>query len=115
MRLESKQDITRETSRVKKILVDRGWTTPKLAARFDVSRCHICNLLYGRDRPKLLQNEIARLIEMDSKSLWGLFHHSLRAADPLYKATSKLPHRHTFPRHPNHTTKRRTTTEAPRD
>jgi len=67
-------------AQVKKILEEAGWTAAKLAARFHISYPHICNILDGRERPKVLQTEIARLAGQAPETFWGDWHWSASAA-----------------------------------
>lgn len=63
-------------ARVKQIFDSRGWPGKRLAEYFGVSRSHICHILHGRARPKVLQKAMARLLEMDDERLWGEWHYS---------------------------------------
>lgn len=63
--------MTQKHGRVKSILLSRGWGLTKLARHFDFSVSHIHNTISGRERPKLLQISIARLLDMSPEELWG--------------------------------------------
>ena len=63
--------MTSINSRVKSILSRAGWTQTSLADYFGVSVKHINNIIAGRERPKVLQIAIARLLEINPDALWG--------------------------------------------
>lgn len=63
-------------SRVKSKVSAAGWTQASIADYFGVSLKHINNIIHGRERPKVLQIAIARLLEMPAEELWGEWHYS---------------------------------------
>ncbi len=79
-------------SQVKEILSEHGWTVTTLSEHFGVSRAHVSNILAGRERPKVLQIALARLVDMTPEALWGDWLYS-RPRSPQKRRTTKTRRR----------------------
>jgi transcriptional regulator with XRE-family HTH domain len=79
--------------KVKEIFEAAGWTGGRLAAYFGVSKSHISHILHGRQRPKVLQIAMARLVNLTPEDLWGEWHWS-RPQPPRRRRPARRRVRH---------------------
>lgn len=63
--------ISQESARVKRVLAQRGLTGAAIARRLGLTRGHVYNCLRGHERPRHLQEAIARMAGLTPYALFG--------------------------------------------